>query len=212
LPFTPRPSASIAGRALQESTYTQRHSASAAREFAEHRDRSTDDARPGLTTIFSGEVRTATIARTAKRASATSVSTPRRCVRCCAHPTNGGPVRGLADGTVQECFYAFRAGEVSRYEPHPVRNTTVMAPSKTSKRVTTCQKIWPTTRSTGSVAQSTASLSAVLHVLGQRLPARAALHQEGMGRPLHGKLDDGWDATATRFTSSPSRRAESTGP
>ena len=138
----------------------QRHSASAVREFAEHRDRSTDDARPGLTTIFSGEVRTATIARTAKRASATTVSTPRRCVRRCAHPTTAAPF----EDSRRYCARAFLRVLAVRSlldERHPVRNTTVMAPSKTPERITTSQRVWPTTRSTGSVTKSAASLSAL---------------------------------------------------
>lgn len=61
LPFPPTPSASIAGRTLQESTYAQRVTPPRL-----HGDSPNivivliDDAGPGLPTTFGGEVRTAT--------------------------------------------------------------------------------------------------------------------------------------------------------
>ncbi len=64
LPFPPTPSASIAGRTLQESTYAQRVTPPRL-----HEDSPNivivliDDAGPGLPTTFGGEVRTATMDR-----------------------------------------------------------------------------------------------------------------------------------------------------
>jgi arylsulfatase len=64
LPFPPTPSASVAGRTLQESTYAQRVTPSRL-----HGDSPNivivliDDAGPGLPTTFGGEVRTATMDR-----------------------------------------------------------------------------------------------------------------------------------------------------
>jgi hypothetical protein len=64
LPFPPTPSASIAGRTMQESTYAQR-------ARPEHLPADApnilivliDDAGPGLPTTFGGEVRTDTLTR-----------------------------------------------------------------------------------------------------------------------------------------------------
>ena len=64
LPFPPTPSASVAGRTLQESTYAQRVTPPRL-----HEDSPNivivliDDAGPGLPTTFGGEVRTATMDR-----------------------------------------------------------------------------------------------------------------------------------------------------
>jgi hypothetical protein len=64
LPFPPTPSASVAGRTLQESTYAQRVTPPRL-----HEDSPNivivliDDAGPGLPTTFGGEVRTDTLDR-----------------------------------------------------------------------------------------------------------------------------------------------------
>jgi hypothetical protein len=64
LPFAPTPSASIAGRTLQESTYAQRV---IPRRLPENAPNIVivliDDAGPGLPTTFGGEVRTDTMDR-----------------------------------------------------------------------------------------------------------------------------------------------------
>ena len=82
LPFPPTPSASIAGRTLQDSTYAQRVTPPRL-----HDDSPNivivliDDAGPGLPTTFGGEVRTATMIGSAPKGSATTGSIPPRCVR-----------------------------------------------------------------------------------------------------------------------------------
>ena len=82
LPFPPTPSASVAGRTLQESTYAQRVTPPRL-----HDDPPNivivliDDAGPGLPTTFGGEVRTAAWTGSAPRGSPTTGSTPPPCVR-----------------------------------------------------------------------------------------------------------------------------------
>lgn len=81
LPFPPTPSASIAGRTLQDSTYAQR-----VIPCRLHEDSPNivivliDDAGPGLPTTFGGEVRTATMDGSAPRGSAITGFTPPPCV------------------------------------------------------------------------------------------------------------------------------------
>ena len=194
LPFPPTPSASVAGRTLQESTYAQRVTPPRL-----HEDSPNivivliDDAGPGLPTTFGGEVRTATMDRicaegvsynrfhttamcsptrgvAADRAQSsrdrqwadrrawptTGTATPGRsraaapwwprCSRTTAtapgawgkwhntpaeDTTAAGPFEDWPTGLGFEYFYGFLAGEASQYEPHLVRNTTVVAPPKT---------------------------------------------------------------------------------
>ena len=83
LPFPPTPSASIAGRTMQESVYEP---ASEPRRLPEDAPNILivliDDAGPGLPTTFGGEVRTETLSRDrTRRASPTTDSTRRRCAR-----------------------------------------------------------------------------------------------------------------------------------
>ena len=81
LPFPPTPSASTAGRTMQESTYERRVEPRRLPDDAPNiLIVLIDDAGPGLPTTFGGEVRTDTLTRIhAARASATTGSTPRRC-------------------------------------------------------------------------------------------------------------------------------------
>jgi len=83
LPFAPTPSASIAGRTLQESTYAQRV---IPRRLPDNAPNIVivliDDAGPGLPSTFGGEVRTPTMDACAPRVCPTTGFTPPRC----AHP------------------------------------------------------------------------------------------------------------------------------
>ncbi len=194
LPFPPTPSASIAGRTLQESTYAQRVTPPRL-----HEDSPNivivliDDAGPGLPTTFGGEVRTATMDRICaegvsyNRFHTTAMCSPTRASLLTGrnhHEIGNGQIAELANdwdgyaGTypAQQCaggrgaqglrvqhgrvgqvaqhpgartprrpahsrtgppglgfeyFYGFLAGEASQYEPHLVRNTTVVRPPKT---------------------------------------------------------------------------------
>ena len=47
--------------------------------------------------------------------------------------TAAGPFENWPTGLGFEYFYGFLAGEASQYEPHLVRNTTVVAPPKTAR-------------------------------------------------------------------------------
>ena len=82
LPFPPTPSASIAGRTLQESTYAQRVIPSRL-----HEDSPNivivliDDAGPGLPTTFGGEVRTETMDRICAEGVTYNRFIPPQCVR-----------------------------------------------------------------------------------------------------------------------------------
>ena len=193
LPFPPTPSASIAGRTLQESTYAQRVTPPRL-----HGDSPNivivliDDAGPGLPTTFGGEVRTATMDRICaegvsyNRFHTTAMCSPTRASLLTGrnhHEIGNGQIAELANdwdgyagriprssalvaevlkdygystgawgkwhntpaedttaagpfedwpaGLGFEYFYGFLAGEASQYEPHLVRNTTVVRPPKT---------------------------------------------------------------------------------
>ena len=193
LPFTPVPSASIAGRTLQESTYAQRV---VPRRLHEDSPNIVivliDDAGPGLPSTFGGEVTTATLDRicaegvTYNRFHTTAMCSPTRAslltgrnhhqigngqiaelandwdgyagriprssatiAEVLKHygyatsafgkwhntpaeeTTAAGPFENWPTGLGFEYFYGFLAGEASQYEPHLVRNTTVVAPPRT---------------------------------------------------------------------------------
>ena len=193
LPFPPTPSASVAGRTLQESTYAQRVTPPRL-----HEDSPNivivliDDAGPGLPTTFGGEVRTATMDRICaegisyNRFHTTAMCSPTRAslltgrnhheigngqiaefatdwdgyagniprssalvaevLKDYGYSTGAwgkwhntpaedttavGPFEDWPTGLGFEYFYGFLAGEASHYEPHLVRNTTVVTPPKT---------------------------------------------------------------------------------
>ncbi|MFV9634821.1 arylsulfatase [Mycobacterium neumannii] len=193
LPFAPVPSASIAGRTLQESTYAQR---AVPRRL--HDDAPNivivliDDAGPGLPTTFGGEVHTDTMDRICadgvsyNRFHTTAMCSPTRAALLTGRnhheigngqiaelandwdgyagkiprssatvaevlkqygyatsafgkwhntpaeeTTAAGPFENWPTGLGFEYFYGFLAGEASQYEPHLVRNTTVVIPSRT---------------------------------------------------------------------------------
>jgi arylsulfatase A-like enzyme len=193
LPFAPVPSASVAGRTLQESTYAQRK---VPRRL--HQDSPNvvivliDDAGPGLPTTFGGEVTTNTLNRMCaegvsyNRFHTTAMCSPTRASLLTGrnhHEVGNGQIAELANdwdgysgkiprssatvaevlkqygyatsafgkwhntpaeettaagpfenwptGLGFEYFYGFLAGEASQYEPHLVRNTTVVAPPRT---------------------------------------------------------------------------------
>jgi arylsulfatase A-like enzyme len=193
LPFAPTPSASIAGRTLQESTYSPRV---IPRRLPDDAPNIVivliDDAGPGLPTTFGGEVRTETMDRVCaqgvsyNRFHTTAMCSPTRAslltgrnhheigngqiaelandwdgyagkiprssatvaevLRQYGYATSAfgkwhntpaeettaaGPFENWPTGLGFEYFYGFLAGEASQYEPHLVRNTTVVAPPKT---------------------------------------------------------------------------------
>ncbi|MFG1929144.1 arylsulfatase [Mycobacterium sp. NPDC048908] len=193
LPFAPTPSASIAGRTLQESTYAQRV---VPRRLPEDAPNIVivliDDAGPGLPSTFGGEVRTDTMDRICaegvsyNRFHTTAMCSPTRASLLTGRnhheigngqiaelandwdgyagkiprssatvaevlkqygyatsafgkwhntpaeeTTAAGPFENWPTGLGFEYFYGFLAGEASQYEPHLVRNTTVVAPPKT---------------------------------------------------------------------------------
>lgn len=193
LPFPPVPSASIAGRTLQESTYAQRV---VPRRLGDGAPNVVivliDDAGPGLPTTFGGEVRTDTMDRICadgvsyNRFHTTAMCSPTRASLLTGRnhheigngqiaelandwdgyagkiprssatmaevlkqygyatsafgkwhntpaeeTTAAGPFENWPTGLGFEYFYGFLAGEASQYEPHLVRNTTVVAPTKT---------------------------------------------------------------------------------
>lgn len=193
LPFPPPVSGSIAGRTLQESTYSPRK---VPRRL--HDDSPNivivliDDAGPALPSTFGGEVTTATMDRicdegvTYNRFHTTAMCSPTRAslltgrnhheigngqiaelandwdgysgkiprssatvaevLRHYGYATSAfgkwhntpaeettaaGPFENWPTGLGFEYFYGFLAGEASQYEPHLVRNTTVVAQSRT---------------------------------------------------------------------------------
>ena len=193
LPFPPTPSASIAGRTLQDSTYEPRV---VPRRLHEDSPNIVivliDDAGPGLPTTFGGEVRTATMDRICaegvsyNRFHTTAMCSPTRASLLTGrnhHEIGNGQIAELANdwdgyagriprssalvaevlkdygystgawgkwhntpaeettvagpfddwptGLGFEYFYGFLSGEASQYEPHLVRNTTVVRPPKT---------------------------------------------------------------------------------
>jgi len=193
LPFAPTPSASIAGRTLQESTYAQRV---IPRRLPDDAPNIVivliDDAGPGLPTTFGGEVRTNTMDRICaegvsyNRFHTTAMCSPTRASLLTGRnhheigngqiaelandwdgyagkiprssatvaevlkqygyatsafgkwhntpaeeTTAAGPFENWPTGLGFEYFYGFLAGEASQYEPHLVRNTTVVPPPKT---------------------------------------------------------------------------------
>jgi arylsulfatase A-like enzyme len=195
LPFAPVPSASVAGRTLQESTYAQRE---VPRRLPDDAPNVVivliDDAGPGLPTPFGGEVRTDTLARVCQegvsynRFHTTAMCSPTRASLLTGRnhheigngqiaelandwdgyagkiprssatvaevlkqygyatsafgkwhntpaeeTTAAGPFENWPTGLGFEYFYGFLAGEASQYEPHLVRNTTVVAPPKTAE-------------------------------------------------------------------------------
>lgn len=193
LPFPPTPSASIAGRTLQESTYAQRVIPRRLHEGAPNIVLVLiDDAGPGLPTTFGGEVRTDTMDRICSegvsynRFHTTAMCSPTRASLLTGRnhheigngqiaelandwdgyagkiprssatvaevlkqygyatsafgkwhntpaeeTTAAGPFENWPTGLGFEYFYGFLAGEASQYEPHLVRNTTVVAPPRT---------------------------------------------------------------------------------
>lgn len=193
LPFAPVPSASVAGRTLQESTYAQRV---VPRRLGDGAPNVVivliDDAGPGLPTTFGGEVRTDTMDRICSegvsynRFHTTAMCSPTRASLLTGRnhheigngqiaelandwdgyagkiprssatmaevlkqygyatsafgkwhntpaeeTTAAGPFENWPTGLGFEYFYGFLAGEASQYEPHLVRNTTVVTPPKT---------------------------------------------------------------------------------
>ncbi|WP_066900324.1 arylsulfatase [Mycolicibacterium houstonense] len=195
LPFAPVASGSIAGRTLQESTYSPR---TAPKRL--HDDSPNivivliDDAGPGLPSTFGGEVTTATLDRICaegvsyNRFHTTAMCSPTRASLLTGRnhheigngqiaelandwdgyagkiprssatvaevlkqygyatsafgkwhntpaeeTTAAGPFENWPTGLGFEYFYGFLAGEASQYEPHLVRNTTVVAPPKTAE-------------------------------------------------------------------------------
>ncbi len=193
LPFPPTPSASIAGRTLQESVYKRRVEPRRLPADAPNiLIILIDDAGPALPSTFGGEVSTPALDRVAKtgitynRFHTTAMCSPTRASLLTGrnhHRVGNGQIAELAndwDGyagripkssaTVAEVlrhygystaafgkwhntpaeettaagpydywpaghgfeyFYGFLAGEASQYEPHLVRNTTVVLPPKT---------------------------------------------------------------------------------
>ncbi len=193
LPFPPTPSASIAGRTMQESHYQRRVEPRRLPDDAPNfLIVLIDDAGPGMPTTFGGEIHTPTMDRICKsgiaynRFHTTAMCSPTRSSlltgrnhhrtgngqiaelandwdgysgkipRSCAlipevlknygystgawgkwhntpaeETTAAGPFENWPTGLGFEYFYGFLAGEASHYEPHLVRNTTIVLPPKT---------------------------------------------------------------------------------
>jgi arylsulfatase len=193
LPFPPTPSASIAGRIMQESVYNRRVEPRRLPADAPNiLIVLIDDAGPGLPSTFGGEVHTPTMDRITKtgiaynRFHTTAMCSPTRASLLTGRnhhrvgngqiaelandwdgysghipkssalaaevlknygystgawgkwhntpaeeTTAAGPFENWPTGLGFEYFYGFLAGEASQYEPHLVRNTTVVLPPKT---------------------------------------------------------------------------------
>lgn len=191
LPFPPTPSASIAGRTMQESIYKQRvEPKRLPADVPNILLVLIDDAGPGLPNTYGGEVHTPTLDRIAKqgisynRFHTTAMCSPTRASLLTGrnhHRVGAGQIAELANdwdgysglqpkssamipdvlksygyhtgawgkwhntpaeqttaagpfdywptGYGFEYFYGFLAGEASQYEPHMVRNTTVVQPT-----------------------------------------------------------------------------------
>ncbi len=191
LPFPPTPSASIAGRTMQESIYKQRvEPKRLPADVPNILLVLIDDSGPGLPATYGGEVHTPTLDRIAKqgisynRFHTTAMCSPTRASLLTGrnhHRVGAGQIAELANdwdgysglqpkssamipdvlksygyhtgawgkwhntpaeqttaagpfdywptGYGFEYFYGFLAGEASQYEPHMVRNTTVVQPT-----------------------------------------------------------------------------------
>jgi arylsulfatase len=196
LPFPPTPSASIAGRTIQESVYRRRVEPRRLPKDAPNiLIVLIDDSGPGLPSTFGGEVHTPTMDRIVNQGIAynrfhtTAMCSPTRASILTGrnhHRVGNGQIAELANdwdgysghipkssaltaevlrhygystgawgkwhntpaeettaagpfdnwptGLGFEYFYGFLAGEASQYEPHLVRNTTVVAPPKTPEQ------------------------------------------------------------------------------
>ena len=196
LPFPPTPSASTAGRTMQESVYKQRVEPRRLPSDAPNiLIVLIDDAGPGLPSTFGGEVQTPTLDRVVKEGIAynrfhtTAMCSPTRAsiltgrnhhrvgngqIAELANDWDGysgripkssalaaevlkdygyataawgkwhntpaeettaaGPFENWPTGVGFEYFYGFLAGEASQYEPHLVRNTTVVEPPKSPEQ------------------------------------------------------------------------------
>jgi arylsulfatase A-like enzyme len=175
LPFPPTPSASTAGRTMQESIYKQRVQPRRLPEDAPNiLIVLIDDAGPGIPTTFGGEIHTTAmcsptraslltgrnhhrtgngqIAELANDWDGYSGHIPRSSALVpevlknygystgawgkwhntpAEETTAAGPFENWPTGLGFEYFYGFLAGEASQYEPHLVRNTTIVPPPKT---------------------------------------------------------------------------------
>jgi len=159
LPFAPTPSASIAGRTLQESTYAQRV---IPRRLPENAPNIVivliDDAGPGLPTTFGGEVRTDTMDRICaegvsyNRFHTTAMCSPTRASLLTGrnhHKIGNGQIAELAndwDGyagriprsraTMAEVLkqYGYAASAFGKWHNTPAEETTAVGPSRTGPR------------------------------------------------------------------------------
>ena len=196
LPFPPTPSASIAGRTIQESVYKQRETPRRLPADAPNiLIVLLDDTGPGLPSTYGGEIHTPALDRVAKagvsynRFHSAAMCSPTRAALLTGrnhHRVGNGQIAEMANdwdgysGTIPkssatvaevlkdygystaafgkwhntpavqttaagpfdywptgygfEYFYGFLAGEASQYEPHLVRNTTVVHPPKTPEQ------------------------------------------------------------------------------
>jgi Sulfatase len=124
LPFPPVPSASVAGRTMQESVYAQREPA---RHLPEDAPNIVivliDDAGPALPSTFGGDVRTATM----DRVCAEEVSLNRFHTTAICSPTRASLLMGrndhrLASGTIQEL-----ANDWDGYSGHIPKSSALVA-------------------------------------------------------------------------------------
>ena len=127
------------------------------------------------------------------RCSSTTATAPRRSGKWHNTPaeetTAAGPFDNWPTGLGFEYFYGFLAGEASQYEPNLVRNTTMRAAAEDARGGLPPQR-GPRRRRhrLAARAQGVRAGQAVLHVLGERLPARPAPHHEGVGRQVQGQV------------------------